>query len=159
MPGKRAGKPAKVCQQGICPVYVPEPFTVVVMIIVYDPGIGSCTLGDMGQQSGTAEQVDEGGLAVELLQGSSEFVHEHALLPHERKRGLVVGLFHFPNLLYFVLILLQACIHTFSSNLTPSSPLMRQTVFSMLFSYICTFPMFRVMDFKGSSICLAIRYR
>ena len=28
---------------------------------------------------------------------------------------------------------------------------------SMLFSYICTFPRSRVMDFRGSSTCLAIR--
>ena len=48
---------------------------------------------------------------------------------------------------------------TFRSNLTFSSPSSSWRVRSMLFSYMCTLPRFSVIDFKGKSICRAIRYK
>ncbi len=69
------------------------------VVVIVDHGcIGSFPLGDVREQSGTAEQVDEHRPVTETLQDFSEFRCEHAFLSHKRKRGLaVVVLFHCCN--------------------------------------------------------------
>ena len=68
----------------------------VVVVVIVDYGcIGSFPLGDVREQSGTAEQVDEHRPVTETLQDFSELRCEHAFLAHKRKRGLaVIALFH-----------------------------------------------------------------
>ena len=50
-------------------------------------------------------------------------------------------------------------LYTLRSNLMPSLPFSNAFVRSRLFSYIWTLPKLSVIDLRGKSICLAIRYR
>ena len=55
----RCGLPY-VCQQGVCAGYGFESVAVVVEIVVDDRRVGPLMLGDVREQSRTAEQVDKG---------------------------------------------------------------------------------------------------
>ncbi|EGX27404.1 hypothetical protein BSFG_05012, partial [Bacteroides sp. 4_3_47FAA] len=89
---------AKVGKQGVRPADVLQTLAVVVVVIVDHGCIGSFPLGDVREQSGTAEQVDEHRPVAETLQDFSELRCEHAFLSHKRKRGLaVIALFHCCN--------------------------------------------------------------
>lgn len=89
----RCGLPY-VCQQGVCAGYGFESVAVVVEIVVDDRRVGPLMLGDVREQSRTAEQVDKGTGIPELLQDGDEVACEHAFLPHERQRGREIRFFH-----------------------------------------------------------------
>ncbi len=86
---------AKVGKQGVRPADVLQTLAVVVVVIVDHGCIGSFPLGDVREQSGTAEQVDEHRPVTETFQDFSELRCEHAFLSHKRKWGLaIIALFH-----------------------------------------------------------------
>mgnify|MGYP000290839461 CR=1 FL=1 len=98
MAGDSFREAAKVGKQGVCPADVLQTLAVVVVVIVDHGCIGPFPLGDVREQSGTAEQVDEHRPVTETFQDFSELRCEHAFLSHKRKRGLaVVVLFHCCN--------------------------------------------------------------
>ena len=108
MPGITFGCLTQVLQQFIGTMNIPQTFTIVVVVIVDYSGIRPFPFGDMRQQAGTTEQVDENSLVTETLQNLPEFRCEHAFLTHERKRGLGVSLFHCYSLLS---VLYNGCVH------------------------------------------------
>lgn len=81
--------------QSIGARYVFKPLSVVVEIVVHYGGVGLAPLGDVGEQTGATEEVDEGGVVGELVEDFHKFTREHALLPYEREWcGEVQFLFH-----------------------------------------------------------------
>lgn len=79
--------------QSIGARYVFKPLSVVVEIVVHHGGIRLAPLGDVGEQAGTSEQVDECDIVGKLFQNFYKLAREHALLPYERGRGrfIMVG--------------------------------------------------------------------
>lgn len=93
---------AEVGKQGVRPADVLQTLAVVVVVIVDYGCVGSFPLGDVREQSGTAEQVDEHRPVAETLQDFSELRCEHAFLSHKRKRGLAV-------IALFIAVIILSC--------------------------------------------------
>lgn len=75
--------------------YVFEPTAVVIEVVVHHGGVGLAPLGDVGEQTGATEEIDEGGIVGELVEDFHKFTCEHALLSYEREWcGEVQVLFH-----------------------------------------------------------------